>query len=436
MVKYILTDKTGTLTVNEMKFYACSIFCRLFDNEDEVGKENSMDEHDEEKEINKEGCENFKDSEDIEEINRRQENNLATRNKEIRMLSIQENFYENYPNDQINSKATEYKPEITIHNTNNGNRTIPNLITNITKNQTNDTTIKSSIAQSLDKNKIIESFHKYSQLKKTFTNPPFDSFSEAILEFFLNISLNHNVLTETDTNTGERLFQGVNPDEVTLVKTAAELGIEFLDRQNNIITLKIFGICKSFEVIQKFDFTSARMRSSIIVRDPGGQMKLYMKGADTKILEKLNEFSINNLKEKSKTHLDLFAKRGLRTLCYSFKNLDQDYFRKWESTYKQIKYKAINNKNLLNEVEEIISQLEDNMTLLGVSALEDKLQDCVKEDLKTFINAGISVWMLTGDKMDTAESIGYSCRLFNQDTEVFKIKRGTKEETSKRLFEI
>jgi P-type E1-E2 ATPase len=79
------------------------------------------------------------------------------------------------------------------------------------------------------------------------------------------------------------------------------------------------------------------------------------------------------------------------------------------------------------ELEKSISEMEEDLILLGVTALEDKLQDNVKADLKEFIEAGISVWMITGDKLDTAESIGHSCKLFNVDTEVFKIKSSEKE---------
>ena len=66
--------------------------------------------------------------------------------------------------------------------------------------------------------------------------------------------------------------------------------------------------------------------------------------------------------------------------------------------------------------------MESNLFLLGVSALEDKLQDEVNKDIKRFIESGINFWMITGDKMYTAESIGYSCGIFSEDCEIYKIK--------------
>ena len=80
------------------------------------------------------------------------------------------------------------------------------------------------------------------------------------------------------------------------------------------------------------------------------------------------------------------------------------------------------NKELSGVVDYVINQIESKVILLGVSALEDKLQNEVEKDIKKFIEAGINFWMITGDKMDTAESIGYSCGIFSEDSEVYKIK--------------
>ena len=80
------------------------------------------------------------------------------------------------------------------------------------------------------------------------------------------------------------------------------------------------------------------------------------------------------------------------------------------------------NKELCGVLDLLINRIESNVVLLGVSALEDKLQNEVEKDIKKFIEAGINFWMITGDKMDTAESIGYSCGIFSEDCEVYKIK--------------
>jgi magnesium-transporting ATPase (P-type) len=334
-VKYIFTDKTGTLTRNEMLFKAVSIYTILFDEAD---------------------------NEDV-----------------VKKKSI-------------------------FSSIENANRLVSALVNDIPTNIV-----------------LVE-------------NSPFDSYKEAITEFFLNIALNHNVLTENQNDVVS--FQGSNPDEVTLVTSACELGVEFIERTQNLIKLKVLNELKEFEIIQKFDFTSSRMRSSIIVRGKDGLIKVYMKGSDSVIFSKIDQFSKDNLYRISKEHIDVFAKQGLRTLCYSYRVLSQDEYNTWLIRYEEMKYNAINDKSLGKKVEEIISELESNMTLLGVTGLEDRLQDNVTQDIQDYIEAGINVWMITGDKLDTAESIGYSCKLFNDDTEVFRIKAMNREEVYKKMEDI
>ena len=361
MTKYIFTDKTGTLTKNEMEFKACSIFTLLFDDYEEMLNENN--------------------------------NNLINEFNEI----------------------------------------------------TNDN-VKSKISKTFNKNYLIN-FLKERNIPINLPNTegcPFNNLLEAIEEFFLNIILNHDVLTEKNSETGLIDFQGANPDEVTLVTAANEIGFTFISREQNIIKVKIKNHSneqyneKTYKILQKFDFTSERQRSSIIVKDLSDKkIKLYLKGSDRKVFENINEFSKNNILEKIKQDSDSFAKRGLRTLCYSYRNIDENIYLTWENNYLDLKYKSINDKSLNKDLDELIEEIEKGTFLLGVSALEDKLQDNVKDDIQSFIEAGINVWMITGDKMDTAESIGHSCKLFDESTEIFKIRES--KDTKKiinRLTEI
>ena len=320
-VKYIFTDKTGTLTRNEMEFRSCSIFTRLFD------EENSGE----------------------ETIGGEKKKSIFA--KQFDITNLQNSLLNDIPLDVTNLGPT-----------------------------------------------------------------PFNSLKEAVTEFFLNIALNHNVLTE------ENEYTGSSPDEVVLVQAAKELGIEFIERVGKYTKIRFQNEIQTFEVLHRFEYSSARARSSIIVKDKDGIIKLYMKGADTIILKRLNSYSNDFLYDSTKDHLDKFAKMGLRTLCYSMKIIKPQDLAAWEVDYKKIHHMAIMNKSLIGELDNAISNIETNTILLGVSALEDKLQDDVKNVLNEFIEAGINVWMLTGDKLDTAESIGYNCKMFNDDTEVFKIK--------------
>jgi magnesium-transporting ATPase (P-type) len=348
-VSYIFSDKTGTLTKNEMRFKACSIFTRLFSesilNDDKKGNpENSKD-------------------------------------KEKQVFST--NFDKNI------------------------------IIQSFLSDEPLNCQIGFKVDENNNKDKIEENI-------KTISTLPFESFKDVITEFFLNIALNHNVLTEE--NSGKFEYQGSNPDEVALVTSAAEVNIKFLERIGNIVKVKILDKIREFEILQKFEFSSERMRSSVIVKDDNGLIKLYMKGADSVLLKKIDKFSENYLLNSTKNHIDEFAKEGLRTLCYSIKYLSPNDYYSWERNFTEIKFKAINDKTLIPEMENEISKLEGEMLLLGCTGLEDKLQDSVKSVLKEFMDAGINLWMLTGDKLDTAETIGYSCKIFNDDSEVFKLR--------------
>ena len=325
-VKYIFTDKTGTLTRNEMIFKGCSIFGMLFYDENE-------------------------------------------KNEETNTVSLQKIKVE----DTIKAHLTTEAP--------------------------------------------IPAIKEKSR---------FNSCRDAIEEFAINIALNHNVLSEYDEKIKEKVYQGPNPDEVALVTTMKSLGIEFIERIGKIITVNIEHRKeekKEYEVMQVFAYTSERKRSGIIVRDPNTkEITLFVKGADEKIFEMSDEYSKRNLLEETKKHLDLFAKNGLRTLCYASKKISQSEYDSWVIEYESLKSQAMMDVSKLPLLEEKISQIEKGVLLTGVSGLEDKLQDEVKEDIEKFIEAGIQIWMITGDQMKTAESIGYSSGFFEDDTEVYKIK--------------
>jgi magnesium-transporting ATPase (P-type) len=231
---------------------------------------------------------------------------------------------------------------------------------------------------------------------------PFTNKVEPFEQFFINIIVNHDVLIEENSN-NEISFQGPSPDEITLVTAAYEFGFCFKSREKGIITIEIYDHEqnihkreKKFKILQKFDFTSERQCSSIVVEDlQTKRIILYIKGSDKKIFNILDNYSKQNISQKTKTHLDHFAKQGLRTLCFGLRYLSKDDYYYWENIYKELKHKSMENKAYLKDLENIVKHLESNITLLGVSALEDKLQDEVEKDIKKFIDAGINFWMIT-----------------------------------------
>jgi len=401
-VKYIFSDKTGTLTRNEMVFKGCSIFTKLFDN--------------------------------------------SPNNEEI------------YKNKRIMPLPTGLKTEFSISHMYNNKRkgkkklhTLANTVTSAFSTvQDEIINYTSKISPSFctdyffqclkDKNAPIKI---NGLLLKNNNESPILTQYEAIEHFLLNIATNHNVLIEKRTEKNDIIYQGVSPDEVTLVSMADEFGFTFISRENNIIVIEIYDYetdkkeIREFEILKKFDFDSERQRSSIIIKDKNAnKIIIYIKGSDQKLFNLINDFSFQNLFEISKQHLDQFAREGLRTLCYSFKYIDENVYNLWSKKFDDIKYKCIKDKNLNYKLDLLIEEIEGNSILLGVSALEDKLQDRVKNDIEDFIEAGINFWMITGDKMDTAETIGYSCGIISEDSEVYKIKNNKNMEVIINRMEI
>lgn len=163
---------------------------------------------------------------------------------------------------------------------------------------------------------------------------------------------------------------------------------------------------------------------SVIVKTPSGQIKLYCKGADSVIYPRL----IANCKYVKETmeHLEVLATDGLRTLCCAVVELAERDYNKWNVEFQQASISIVNRERELERVGEMI---EKNMRLLGATAIEDKLQKGVPETIFTLLKAGIKVWMLTGDKQETAINIGISCSLLSDDMELIILNESTRDAT-------
>ncbi|CAJ0596218.1 unnamed protein product [Cylicocyclus nassatus] len=141
---------------------------------------------------------------------------------------------------------------------------------------------------------------------------------------------------------------------------------------------------------------------SVVVREPYGNYKLYIKGADQKIFERLKSASSKELK-RTAGHLQQFAIGGYRTLCFAIRNIDSATFARWYKEYLATVNEVGGRKEKLAQLAE---EIERDLTLIGVSAIEDRLQKSVPETVARLLSAGIRVWVLTGDKLETAVNIG------------------------------
>ncbi|VUZ40996.1 unnamed protein product [Hymenolepis diminuta] len=227
--------------------------------------------------------------------------------------------------------------------------------------------------------------------------------------FFTILAVCHTVIPEyvdVDIDRDDIRYQATSPDERALVMAAKSLGYVFCEREPDSVTICVNGKKHQFKLLHVIEFTSDRKRMSVIVEDENGKIFLMVKGADTVIYERLVEDAL--FKEETLNHMDEFAKIGLRTLCIAFRRLDRAYYEKWAKRYYQRSIAVANRAEL---VDEVCEEIEQSLQLVGATAIEDKLQDDVPQTIANMLAAGISVWLLTGDKQETAVNIGFSCQL-------------------------
>jgi phospholipid-transporting ATPase len=148
---------------------------------------------------------------------------------------------------------------------------------------------------------------------------------------------------------------------------------------------------------------------------------LYCKGADTVIFERLADVN-NDLKRVTREHLEQFGSAGLRTLCLAYRDLSPAMYESWNEKFMQAKSSLRDREKKLDEVAELI---EKDLILIGSTAIEDKLQEGVPTCIETLSRAGIKIWVLTGDKMETAINIAYACNLINNGMKQFIISSET-----------
>uniref|UniRef100_A0A8C4L2R7 Phospholipid-transporting ATPase n=1 Tax=Equus asinus asinus TaxID=83772 RepID=A0A8C4L2R7_EQUAS len=233
-----------------------------------------------------------------------------------------------------------------------------------------------------------------------------------VRQFFFLLAVCHTVMV--DRIDGQLNYQAASPDEGALVSAARNFGFTFLARTQNTITISEMGTEKTYNVLAILDFNSDRKRMSIIVRTPEGNIRLYCKGADTVIYERLHQ--MNPTKQETQDALDIFASETLRTLCLCYKEIEEREFEEWNKKFVAASLASTNRDEALDKVYE---EIEKDLILLGATAIEDKLQDGVPETISKLGKADVKIWVLTGDKKETAENIGFACELLTEDTTIY-----------------
>ncbi|POR32565.1 Phospholipid-transporting ATPase, partial [Tolypocladium paradoxum] len=253
-------------------------------------------------------------------------------------------------------------------------------------------------------------------------------------EFMLALALCHTVIAErTPGDPPKMIFKAQSPDEEALVATARDMGFTVVSNAGDGINLNVLGEDCHYQMLNTIEFNSSRKRMSSIVRMPDGKIILYCKGADSVIYARLKRGEQQQLRRETAEHLEMFAREGLRTLCIARKELTEQEYKEWKKEHDAAAAALEDREEKLENVAELIEQ---NLLLLGGTAIEDRLQDGVPDTIALLGQAGIKLWVLTGDKVETAINIGFSCNLLNNDMELIHMKIDEDEtgETADEIF--
>uniref|UniRef100_A0A8C6NU52 Phospholipid-transporting ATPase n=1 Tax=Nothobranchius furzeri TaxID=105023 RepID=A0A8C6NU52_NOTFU len=271
-------------------------------------------------------------------------------------------------------------------------------------------------------------------------NPDFCFYDEKLLEsvkvgdwhsheYFRLLSLCHTVMSE-EKSEGELVYKAQSPDEGALVKAARNFGFVFRSRTPGTITTTELGRTVTYSLLAILDFNNIRKRMSVIVRNPAGRIRLYCKGADTVLLERLHPCN-QELMTITSDHLNEYAADGLRTLALAYRDVSEEEWEVWSESHRSAD-KAVDCRE--DRLAAAYDKIEQDMMLLGATAIEDKLQEGVSETIALLSLANIKVWVLTGDKQETAVNIGYSCKMLTDDMmEVFTISGRTVQSVRQEL---
>ncbi|CBI29082.3 unnamed protein product, partial [Vitis vinifera] len=225
-------------------------------------------------------------------------------------------------------------------------------------------------------------------------------------------------------------YQGESPDEQALVYAAAAYGFMLMERTSGHIVIDVHGERQRFDVLGLHEFDSDRKRMSVILGCPDNTVKVFVKGADTSMFSIIDKFSNMNIIRATESHLHNFSSLGLRTLVVGMRDLNGSEFEQWKFAFETASTALIGRAALLRK---IASNIENNLSILGASGIEDKLQQGVPEAIESLRMAGIKVWVLTGDKQETAISIGYSSKLLTSNMTRIIINNNSKESCKKSL---
>uniref|UniRef100_A0A8C2YER3 Phospholipid-transporting ATPase n=1 Tax=Coturnix japonica TaxID=93934 RepID=A0A8C2YER3_COTJA len=459
-IQYVFTDKTGTLTENKMVFRRCSIAGQEYCHEENAKRLESYEERDLKDEDSADGpcsslghiskwrghdCEAEKES-----LNRKSSNLLSGSYSALeREHSSSDGLYPNSLlclfNPHISSLSYQESEDVisklaleTVYITdfflalaicNTVVVSIPNQprqkVGRLSVRRLSSSPLP-SIKESSSENP--NSFvSKLSIFRMKLASPALDGAAKSVAD--TESSFEWSPLPKL-------CYEAESPDEAALVHAAKAYKCILHSRTPDQVTVDFAGLGSlTFQLLHILPFDSVRKRMSVVVRHPvSKQVVVYTKGADSVMMDLLgtasevdtknSEMEQKNIKERTQKHLDDYARKGLRTLCIAKKVMSDEEYAEWLNNHFLAETSIDNREELL--LESAI-RLETKLTLLGATGIEDRLQDGVPDTIQALRKAGIKIWMLTGDKRETAVNIAYACKLLEPDDRIFTLKSQSRD---------
>uniref|UniRef100_A0A4W3I3M0 Phospholipid-transporting ATPase n=1 Tax=Callorhinchus milii TaxID=7868 RepID=A0A4W3I3M0_CALMI len=437
-VEYIFSDKTGTLTENKMVFSRCSVAGVEYPHEENgmflfsVGNLAEMEEGcpGQGPDVGKKGqlgvephdlCSKSLISSNL------QEKDVAPDSELLRKL----NLFSSKPLDLMDKMSGDLSLEFTQIIDFFLALAICNTVVVSPANYVGRLKVASTSSSIVDQHQILPS-----RPTKTTVHPSSPERRAEILK-------NNNLVTETSSSTSASIDdEGVNylnlcyeaesPDEAALVHAAKAYECTLVSRTPDQVTvdLRDRGLLH-FQLLHILPFDSIRKRMSVVVRHPlTNKVVVYTKGADSVMMDLLDTSTkgrkgdkLKYIKEKTQKYLDFYAKNGLRTLCIAKRVLSTVDYSEWLRFHTKAETSIDNREELLLQSA---VKLETNLTLIGATGIVDRLQDGVPDTIRALRRAGIKIWVLTGDKRETAVNIAFACKLLDQKDTILNLRSDSK----------
>ncbi|GFE55455.1 phospholipid-translocating P-type flippase subfamily protein [Babesia ovis] len=252
-----------------------------------------------------------------------------------------------------------------------------------------------------------------------------------LVDFFMHLVCNNAVLTDIQKN-GDVAYNSQSPDELCFVHAARFADFKLMDKTSNSITMTVFGRRMKVRTLAIIEFDYIRRCSSAIIAFPKDsktnledpdlskfRIVLFCKGGDNIILSKLKNKS--EMDQVTASYCDQYCRDGLRTLVFAKRELTMEEFNDWNAKYIEAQGDILKREE---SVARCASLIERDLELQGITGIEDKLQDGVGEAIELLGHAGINVWMLTGDNLETAINIGIATNLLRDFSQRIDLHSG------------